>query len=161
MSIITEKFKQVAADKNVQFKDKEVTKPAKDREGNEIDQKQVIFQSALQAEKGKPVPCAVIIQESSADRVNYQITYNKIGYVKDRNKLPDILVKLNELNSVRSGYYHFVVGQDGEVHMRSLGITGEDVRPLVNTFIFGGRILRALLPELKQIEGLDLTPRQN
>lgn len=161
MSIITEKFKQVAADQNVQFKDKEISKPVKDREGNEIEQKQIIFQSALQAKQGKPVPCAVIIQDSPADRVNYQITYNKIGYVTDRNKLPDILVKFNELNSVRSGYYHFVVSQDGEVHMRHLGITGEDVRPLVNTFVFGGRILRALLPELEQIDGLDLTPRKD
>lgn len=159
--MITEKFKQVAADQKVQFKDREITKPVKDKEGNEVEQKQVVFQSALQVEKGKPVPCAVIIQDSASDRVNYQITYNKIGYVKDRNKLPDILVALNDLNSVRSGYYHFVVGQDGELHMRSLGITGEDVRPLVNTFIFGGRILRSLMPELKQIEGLDLTPRKN
>jgi hypothetical protein len=161
MSIITEKFKQVAADQNVQFKEQEMTKPIKDREGNEIEQKQIIFQSALQAEKGKPVPCAVIIHDAPSDRVNYQITYNKIGYVTDRNKLPDILTKFNELNSVRSGYYHFVVGQDGEVQLRHLGITGEDVRPLINTFIFGGRILRALLPELKQIEGLDLTVRRD
>lgn len=161
MSLITDKFKQVAADQNVKFNDRTISKPIKDQNGKEIEQKQVIFQSALQAKKGKPVPCAVIIQESPADRVNYQISYNKIGYVTDRNKLPDILTTLNELNSVRSGYYHFVVNQDGELHMRHLGITGEDVRPLMNTFVFGGRILRSLLPELEQIAGLDLTPRND
>lgn len=161
MSLITDKFKQVATDQNVKFNDRVISKPIKDQNGNEIEQKQVVFQSALQAQKGKPVPCAVIIQEAPADRVNYQITYNKIGYVTDRNKLPDILTTLNDINSVRSGYYHFVVNQDGELHMRHLGITGEDVRPLMNTFVYGGRILRALLPELEKINGLDLTPRKD
>ena len=45
--------------------------------------------------------------------------------------------------------------------MRNLGITGEDVRPLVDTFVYGGRILRALFPELQKISGLDLSQRDN
>lgn len=160
MSLITDKFKQVAADQKVQFKDQVINKPVKDKEGNEVNQKQVVFQSGLKISEDKIVPCSVIIQEAPADRVNYQITYNQIAYVSDRNKLPKILEKINELNTVRSGYYHFSITKDGELHMRNLGITGEDVKPVVNTFIFGGRILRALLPELENIEGLDFKQRK-
>jgi len=161
MSLITDKFKQVAEDQNVKFNDKVIEKPLKDKNGNEVKQKQAVFQSGLRINEDKVVPCSVIIHDAAGDRVNYQITYNRIGYVTDRNKLPDIMVELNELNRVRTGYYHFAVTPDGEIHMRNLGITGEDVRPLINTFVFGGRILKSLLPELEKIEGVDLTQRNN
>jgi len=161
MSLITDKFKQVAEDQNVKFNDKVIEKPLKDKNGNEVKQKQAVFQSGLRINEDKVVPCSVIIHDAAGDRVNYQITYNRIGYVTDRNKLPDIMVELNELNRVRTGYYHFAVTPDGEIHMRNLGITGEDVRPLINTFVFGGRILKTLLPELEKIEGVDLTQRNN
>lgn len=161
MSLITDKFKQVAQDQNIKFTDKVLEKPMKDKNGNEIQQKQVVFQSGLRVNENKIVPCSVIIHDAAGDRVNYQITYNRVGYITDRNKLPDIMVELNELNRVRSGYYHFAVTPDGEVHMRNLGITGEDVRPLINVFVFGGRILKALIPELEKIDGIDTTQRNN
>jgi len=161
MSLITDKFKQVSKDQNVKFNDKVIEKPLKDKNGNEIKQKQAIFQSGLRINEDKVVPCSVIIHDTAGDRVNYQITYNRIGYVTDRNKLPDIMVELNELNRVRTGYYHFAITPDGEIHMRNLGITGEDVRPLINTFVFGGRILKTLLPELEKIQGVDLTQQNN
>mgnify|MGYP006864952124 FL=1 len=157
MSLITEKFKQLADDQNVKFKDRVVEQPIKNKDGEEVTQKQHAFQTGLQVNKDKVVPCSVIIQESPSDRVNYQITYNRIGYVTDRNKIGAVLEELNELNRVRSGYYHFAISKDGELIMRNLGITGEDVRPLINTFVFGARILRALYQELDQISGLDLS----
>lgn len=161
MSLITDKFKQVAQDQNIKFTDKVLEKPMKDKNGNEIQQKQAVFQSGLRVNEDKIVPCSVIIHDAAGDRVNYQITYNRVGYVTDRNKLPEVMVELNELNRIRSGYYHFAVTPDGEVHMRNLGITGEDVRPLINTFVFGGRILKALLPELEKIDGIDTSQRNN
>lgn len=161
MSLITEKFKQVAADQSVQFNDQVIERPVTMKDGKEISQKQHVFQSGLQVKKSKLVPCSVIIHDSSSERVNYQITYNRIGYVTDRNKIGDVLQELNELNRVRSGYYHFAISRDGEVIMRNLGIVGEDVRPLINTFIFGGKILRALYGELEKISGLDLDQQLN
>lgn len=160
MSKITDNFKQLAEEKKIQFQIKEIPAPIRDKEGNTMEQQQLLFQSALRVTKTKPVACAVIIHDAPQERVNYQITYNKIGYVTDRNKLADILVELNELNAMRSGYYRFLVSGDGELFMRYLGITGEDVNPVMDVFIFGGRILRALLPELEKIEGIDLTPRK-
>lgn len=161
MSLITEKFKQVAADQKVKFNDKVIERPVTLKDEKEVNQKQHAFQSGLQIKKSKVVPCSVIIHDAPSDRVNYQITYNRIGYVTDRNKMGEVLEALNDLNRVRSGYYHFAISKDGEVIMRNLGITGEDVRPLVNTFIYGGRILRALFPELEQIAGLDLSQRSD
>ncbi|WP_208560182.1 hypothetical protein [Marinilactibacillus kalidii] len=160
MSTITDNFKALAEEKQIQFKTKEVPAPVRNKDGETTEQKQILFQSALRVTKDKPVGCAVIIHDASVERVNYQITYNKIGYVTDRNKLPDILAALNELNAMRSGYYRFLVSGDGEIFMRFLGITSEDVRPVMDVFIFGGRILRALLPELEKMEGIDLTPRK-
>lgn len=161
MSLITDKFKQVAADQKVKFNDKVIERPVTLKDGKEVTQKQHAFQSGLQIKKSKVVPCSVIIHDAASDRVNYQITYNRIGYVTDRNKMGEVLEALNDLNRVRSGYFHFAISKDGEVIMRNLGITGEDVRPLVNTFIYGGRILRALFPDLEKISGLDLSQQSN
>ena len=160
MSIITENFKKLAEEKKIQFQTKELPAPIRNKKGDTQKQKQLLFQSALRVNKTKPVGCAVIIHDAELERVNYQITYSKIGYVTDRNKLPDILTELNDLNAMRSGYYRFLVSGDGELFMRFLGITGEDVAPVMDIFIFGGRILRALLPELNKIDGIDLTPRK-
>lgn len=157
MSLITDKFEAIANDRNIQFKSEVHSRPLKTRDGKEVEQKQKVFQTSLKVGDNTVVPSSVVIHDSGLDRVNYQITYNKIAQVTDRHKLPQILEKLNELNSMKSGYYHFIVTPDGELVLRHLGITGEDVRPLLNTFVYGGRILNLLTPELKEIDGLKLT----
>lgn len=161
MSKITDNFQHLAEEKKIQFKSKEIEAPIRKKDGEEIKQKQMIFQTALRLNESKAVACGVIIHDTDAQRVNYQITYNKIGYVTDRNKLPEIITQINEINAMRSGYYRLVISGDGEIIMRHLSITGEDVKPMMDVFIFGGRILRAVLPELEKIDGLDLTQRKN
>lgn len=158
MSKITDRFLQEAESKNLKFSPRVVEKSLKDKEGNEIPHKQLILQTALRIHEGKAVPCSLFIHDTDEmDYVNYQITYNRIGLVTDRNQLPRILEKINEINMMKSGYYHFAVSPDGELHMRNLGIIGEDPLPTINTFMHGGRILRALMPELNKIRGLDLS----
>ncbi len=161
MSVITDNFKYLAQDRKIQFKTREIEAPIRNKDGEETPQKQLIFQTALRVKKDKAVACGVIIHESDATRVNYQITYNKIGYVTDRNKMPEIVTELNEINAMRSGYYRFIVSGDGEIIMRHLGITGEDVSPMMDTFVYGGRILAALLPELAKIDGVDVSQRKS
>lgn len=157
MSVITDKFKHLAQDRKIQFKSKDLETPIHKKDGETVTQKQIVFQTALRVTKEKAVACGVIIHDSDQPRVNYQVTYNKIGYVTDRNKMPQITTELNEINAMRSGYYRFVVSGDGEIIMRHLGITGEDVSPMMDIFVYGGRILRALLPELGRIDGIDVT----
>lgn len=158
MSKITDRFLQAAESKNIKFSPRVVEKSLKDKEGNEIPHKQLILQTALRIHEGKAVPCSLFIHDTDEmDYVNYQITYNRIGLVTDRNELANILEKVNEINMMKSGYYHFAVSPDGELHMRNLGIIGEDPLPTINTFMHGGRILRALMPELNKIKGLDLS----
>ena len=89
------------------------------------------------------------------------MNYNRIGLVTDRTELPRILEKLNELNGMKSGYYHFVVSPDGELHMRHLGIVGKDPVPAVNVFIHGGNILRMVMNDLASLDGLDLSTNLN
>ena len=161
MSVITDNFKHLAQEKKIQFKIKDIEAPIRKKDGEEVKQQQIVFQTALRVNQNKAVACGVIIHDADVPRANYQITYNKIGYVTDRNRLPEILTELNEINAMRSGYYRFVISGDGELIMRHLGITGEDVKPMMDVFVFGGRILNALLPELEKIEGLDLTQRKN
>lgn len=160
MSKITDNFVQEAERKNVKFSSKAIDRPAKDRQGNDITTTQLVLQTALQISEDKVVPCAVVIHESEELKyVNYQMNYNRIGFVTDRNELPNILEKVNELNSMKSGYYHFVVNPDGELHLRHLGIIGEDPVPALNTFIHGGNILRLVMKELGELKGLDLSTR--
>lgn len=160
MSTITDNFMKEAENKQVKFNGKEIEKPAKNRKGEKITTKQMVLQTALQISEDKVVPCAVVIHETDElDYVNYQMNYNRIGFVTDRTELPNILEKINELNSMKSGYYHFVVKPDGELHLRHLGIMGEDPVPALNTFIHGGNILKLVMKELAELDGLDLSTR--
>lgn len=157
MSVITDKFTHLAQDRKIQFKTKELDAPIHKKDGETVTQKQIVFQTALRIQKDKAVACGVIIHDSDQQRVNYQITYNKIGQVTDRNKMPQITTELNEINAMRSGYYRFVISGDGEIVMRHLGITGEDVSPMMDVFVYGGRILKALLPQIGNIDGVDIS----
>lgn len=161
MSKITDNFRYLAQDRKIQFQEREIEAPLRKKDGGEVKQKQIVFQTALRVNNEKAVACGVIIHDADSPRVNYQITYNKIGYVTDRHKMPEITTALNELNAMRSGYYRFVISGDGEVIMRHLGITGEDVGPMMDTFVYGGRILRSLLPELEKIDGVDVSQRKS
>lgn len=160
MSAITDNFVQEAEKKNVMFNSRVMERTMTDNQGNEVPHKQLILQTALQVDQEKVVPCAVVLHDTEdLDYVNYQMNYNRIGLVTDRNELPTILDKINELNAMKSGYYHFVVNPDGELHMRHLGILGMDATPALSTFIHGGRILRLIMPELQELAGLDLSTR--
>lgn len=158
MSIITDRFLQEAEKKKLEFSSRVVERNLKDKEGNEIPHQQLILQTALRVNEEKVVPCSLFIHDTDdMDYVNYQITYNRIGLVTDRKELPNILEKINELNTMKTGYYHFAITPDGELHLRNLGILGIDPLPTLNTFMHGGRILRAIMPELSELNGLDLS----
>jgi hypothetical protein len=162
MSEITDNFLKEAERKKVKFNGKEIDRKGQDRRGNEVTTTQLVLQTALQVTDEKVVPCAVVIHETDdLEYVNYQMNYNRIGLVTDRNELPNILEKVNELNSMKSGYYHFVVNPDGELHMRHLGILGKNPVPAVNVFIHGGNILRLVMKELQELNGLDLSTNLN
>lgn len=160
MSQLSDKFVQEAERKKVKFNGKVLETKSKNPNGDQVIQQQLVLQTALQVTQDKVVPCAVVIHETdSLEYVNYQMTYNRVGFVTDRNELPRILEKINEINSMKSGYYHFVVNPDGELLMRHLGILGPDPVPAVNVFIHGGNILRLLMKELGDLSGLDLSTR--
>ncbi|GEK91195.1 hypothetical protein [Alkalibacterium kapii] len=161
MSKITDNFKYLAQDRKIEFKTKDIETPIRRKDGEDIVQKQMVFQTALRINEDKAVACGVIIHDSDQPRVNYQVTYNKIGQVTDRNKMPQITSALNDINAMRSGYYRFVISGDGEIIMRHLGITGEDASPMMDVFVYGGRILRAVLPELEKIDGVDMSQIKN
>src|SRR5699024_3939833 len=132
----------------------------KNKEENEIDHKHAILETELQVDQNTAVPYAAVLHnDDNLEYINYQMNYNRIGLVTDRNELPNILEKINELNGMKSGYYHFVVNPDGELHMRNLGIMGDDPTPAISTFIHGGRILRLVMAELRELKGIDLSTR--
>ncbi len=158
MSKLTDIFLAEAERKNLQFNSKVIERFIKDSSGQEIPHNQLILQTALQVDEKKVVPCSIIIHDTDdLEYVNCQMNYNRIGLVTDRHELPTILEKVNELNSMKSGYYHFVVNPDGELNMRYLGVMGMDPVPAITTFMHGGRILRAVMGELKELKGLDVS----
>src|SRR5690625_404345 len=113
MSELTDKIIQAAEQKNVKFNAREIERTLKDKDGNEVSHKQVDLQTALQVDQNKVVPCAVVLHDNEdLEYINYQMNYNRIGLVTDRNELPNILEKINELNGMKSGYYHIVVNPD-------------------------------------------------
>lgn len=156
MSQITENFEKIVKERKIDFEHQEHRYPTKNAKGKKVEEVQQFYQTTLKISATEGVPCAIVIHDASMERVNYQITYNRIGQVTDRHKLPAILEKLNEFNSLKTGYYHFVISASGELSMRHLGMTGVDTRPLVDTFVAGGSILNLLLPDLRKLDGLKI-----
>lgn len=158
MSEITDHFLEEAKKREILFNSEVIESSRKDKDGNEVPYEQSIFHTALRLNKNKIIRCSVFIHDTNKmDYVDYHITYSRIGIVTDRNELNHILEEINELNLRASGYYHFVVSEDGILHMRNLGIIGKDPIPALNVFLGGGIILKKIIPELEKIKGLDIS----
>lgn len=159
MTAIINKFENEAKKRGVVLEKSTDVKKVKTYGGKEVDLKQVLFRTTLQLGEKGLVPASILFQDDAEKtKINYQITYSSVAQISDRNKLFDILQKLNELNLSKTGYYHFVVHSDGRISLRNVGLTTIDVEAMLETFLFAGKLIGILMMDLENMDGVEIMP---
>lgn len=139
MNQIIENFRDILEDQNMNLTEKE------------LQNNQVLFTGGFRLQENQQIPFGIVFDASDQETVDYQVMYNRIGYLNNRDKKPELLDYLNEINQMKAGYYSFTVRDDGEIYLRTLGRTGQDVKAAYEVMIYGGSIAQALMPELNEL----------
>lgn len=117
----------------------------------ELKNNQVLFTGGFRLRENQQIPFGIVFDASDQETVDYQVMYNQIGYLDNRDKKSELLDYLNEINQMKAGYYSFTVRDDGEIYLRTLGRIGQDVKAAYEVMIYGGSIAQALVPELDEL----------
>lgn len=112
---------------------------------------QILFNGSFRISKTKVLPFGIVFDGKDNQTIDYQITYHKLAYVSDFSKKEAILELLNELNQVKAGYYSAILGADGEIYLKQLGRTTQDVTTAYEILVFGSTIARALMKEINKV----------
>ncbi|MBG9980044.1 hypothetical protein HZY91_00040 [Facklamia sp. DSM 111018] len=92
----------------------------------------------------------VIIQDSDKEYFDVQVIYRHVHVLNDYSKQNDALSLINELNGMRTGYYHLYLAGDGEIYLRNLMRIGHDPYPLYETIVVGSGIARNLQADFEK-----------
>lgn len=139
MSQIIENFRNMLKEQNMNLTEKE------------LDNNQILFTGGFRIQKDKQIPFGVVFDASDQETIDYQVMYNRLGYLSNHDKKSELLNYFNEINQMKSGYYSFAVRADGEIYLRTLGRTGQDIQSAYEVMIYGGSIAQALIPELDDL----------
>lgn len=142
MRTITENFETVLREKQISLSKRTL------KNG------QLLYNGVFQLQKSRGIPFGVVLDKAEGIS-DYQIVYHKLGYVTDFKQKAEVLELLNELNEMKTGYYRACLGGDGEIYLRLLAKTSNDIQPLYQMMVAGGAIARGLMPELEKIEGIN------
>lgn len=139
MTETIDKFEALLAEKKIPLK------------RSELKNGQILFNGSYRISKTQVLPFGIVFDSKENKTIDYQITYHKLAYVKDFSKKEAILELLNELNRVKAGYYTVILNGDGEISLKQLGRTSEDVTTAYEILIFGSTIAKILIKEINHI----------
>lgn len=111
---------------------------------------QVSYNGKFQLTKEKALPFGIVFDKED-DISDYQIVYHQLAFVSNFSKKKAVLELINELNELQAGYYRICLGSDGEIYMRLLGRTSDDVQPLYEMLVTGSTIAKAVLPRIEEV----------
>lgn len=144
MTKITDQFEKILKEKQI---------PLAKRQ---LENGQVSYNGKFQLTKEKALPFGIVFDKED-DISDYQIVYHHLAFVSNFSKKAAVLELLNELNELQSGYYRICLGSDGEIYMRLLGRTWDNVQPLYEMLVTGSTIAKAVLPRIVALlDGTDL-----
>lgn len=123
---------------------------------SELNNGQILFNGSYRISKTRVLPFGIVFDHKDTKTIDYQVTYHKLAYVKDFSKKEEILELLNELNQVKAGYYTAILGADGEIYLKQLGRTSEDIVTAYEILVVGSTIAKVLIKEINQV----LTPEK-
>ncbi len=135
---------------NFEMKMKEMQIPVNYQE---IEQGHHLYRFSYQVTKSKQLLVEVILQESEEKHIDTQVIYRHVHQMDDRQKEPQALELINELNGMQTGYYTLYLAGDGEIFLRSLVRVGQNIEPLYETIIMGSAIARTVIPRFTEILG--------
>lgn len=139
MTEMIENFEAVVKEKNIPLKK------------SELNNGQVLFNGNFRLTKTKVLPFGIVFDNKDAQSVDFQITYHKLAYVQDFSKKPAVLELLNELNQLKSGYYSVVLAGDGEVYLKLLSRTTNDILAAYEMMVFGSTIAKVVIKEIEKV----------
>lgn len=141
MTKITEQFEAILREKQI---------PLAKRQ---IDNGQILYNGKFQITKQQALPFGIVFDKEEGIS-DYQIVYHNLAFVTNFDKKAAVLELLNELNEMKSGYYRICLGADGEVYMRLLSRTSNDVVPLYEMLVTGSTIAKAVMPRIEETAGV-------
>ena len=118
----------------------------------EIVNNQTLYQGSFMAGPGRKVPFGIVVINGE-DVVDFQITFKQIAYLTNYSDKTQLLEVLNELNLTKAFYYKVCLANDGEVLMKTMAKTTEDVRPLYEMLVVGSNVVKHVLEEVEKITG--------
>ena len=116
----------------------------------DIPNNQTLYQGSFMVYPGKQVPFGLVVVKGEGI-VDFQINFKKITYLTNYADKEKVLELLNELNMQHTFYYKLCLAGDGEILMKTMAKTTEDVRPMYEMLIVGSNILKQAVTELEKI----------
>lgn len=119
----------------------------------EIKNGQILFNGKFKLNDSQSLPFGIVFDNKEEGIIDFQIVYHKLAYVTNFDKKNQVLAVLNELNEMKTGYYRICLAGDGEIYMRLLSRTTEDVRAAYEMMIVGSTIAKSILPKIEETVG--------
>lgn len=116
----------------------------------EIKNNQILFNGAFRISEDRTLPFGIVFDARDQETVDFQVLYNRVAYIENFDTKGRVLEFLNDLNEMRSGYYRFCVRDDGEIYLRLLAKTSQDIQAAYEMMVMGGSIARGLIPEIEE-----------
>lgn len=116
----------------------------------DIPNNQYLYQGNFQIRPGRRIPFGLVIADGE-EIVDFQISFKRLAYLTNYDDKTKILELLNELNNTKTFYYRACLAADGEIFLKAMGKTTEDVRPIYEQLVIGSRVAKLVIDELEKI----------
>ena len=86
------------------------------------------------------------------ETADFQVVYEKLAYVTDFKKKTAVLEKVNELNHYKTGYFTAILGNDGEVFIKTLGrVASGSVYPVYEMLVMGSKLAMNTIQDIQDV----------
>lgn len=114
------------------------------------EQKQTFYSGSFQLTPTKTLLFHVAFQ--SADGISdVEIVYSKLAMISNYQKKAELLELLNQLNEAETAYYRICLAGDGEVYLRLLTRTTNEVMPIYEMLITGSGIAQQIINKIEAL----------
>lgn len=114
------------------------------------EQKQTFYSGSFQLTPTKTLPFHVAFQ--SADGISdVEIVYSKLAMISNYQKKAELLELFNQLNEAETAYYRICLAGDGEVYLRLLTRTTNEVTPIYEMLITGSGIAQQIINKIEAL----------
>lgn len=139
MSTMVENFEKILVEKNIPI------------DKIELSDTLVLYQWHQQLTSTQASRLEIIVPKQSVGDV--QITYRYVGQLNDYAKKNDMLEVVNELNEMQTGYYTLFLAGDGELYLKLLTRSNENMDQVYEMLITGMHTAIDILPRIESVAG--------